>query len=353
MNRSIVLIVLVICGVLGALAQSKKIIVTGMTPEAVQELQTAVPQAKFVAVGPTERIRDPRAVQAEVQKRLLAEVVDADAILGTINPELVRNGKKLRWFQSYSAGVETYLHLSATDLRDSPITVTNCKIIQGPNIADHAFSMLLAMARDLPKIIRNMPKEQWTRGQHENVIELGGKTAVVIGMGGIGNQIAIRAHAFGMDVIGVDPKDISFAPHIKKVVPPDQLDRVLPLADVVFVSAPHTAQTDGMLGPRQFDLMKRGAYFIAVSRGRLYNSEALVKALDSKHLAGAGLDVTNPEPLPPGHALWKFENVIITPHIAGASDRVQGRRMELLKENSRRFVAGEPMLNVVDKQKGY
>ena len=154
-------------------------------------------------------------------------------------------------------------------------------------------------------------------------------------------------------MIGVDPKDIPYGTHIKKVVPPDQLDRVLPQADVVFISAPHTPQTDGMSGPRQFELMKKRAYFIAVSRGRLYNTEALVKALDSKHLAGAGLDVTNPEPLPPGHALWKFENVIITPHIAGTSDRVQGRRLELLKENIRRFVADEPLINVVDKQKGY
>jgi len=107
------------------------------------------------------------------------------------------------------------------------------------------------------------------------------------------------------------------------------------------------------MGPKQFDLMKQNSYFIAVSRGKLYDSNALVKALDSRKLAGAGLDVTNPEPLPKGHALWKFENVIITPHIAGQSDSVQGRRMELIKENISRFVKGEPMLNVVDKQKGY
>jgi phosphoglycerate dehydrogenase-like enzyme len=108
-----------------------------------------------------------------------------------------------------------------------------------------------------------------------------------------------------------------------------------------------------MMGRRQFELMKKGSYFIAVSRGKLYSTEALVKALDSKHLAGAGLDVTDPEPLPKGHALWKFDNVLITPHIAGGSDRVQERRMALLKENLRRFAAGEPLLHVVDKQKGY
>ncbi len=107
------------------------------------------------------------------------------------------------------------------------------------------------------------------------------------------------------------------------------------------------------MGPRQFELLKNGAYFIAVSRGKLYNTDALVKALDSKRLAGAGLDVTNPEPLPKGHPLWKFENVIVTPHIAGQSDNVEARRLALLKENVARFVKGQPLLNVVDKQKGY
>jgi hypothetical protein len=148
------------------------------------------------------------------------------------------------------------------------------------------------------------------------LLELRGKTAVIIGVGGIGSQIAQRAHGFGMTVIGVDPKDIPLNPDISRVVSPDRVDTVLPLADVVFISAPHTPQSEGMIGPKQFELMKKGAYFIAVSRGKLYNTDALVKALDERRLAGAGLDVTNPEPLPKGHALWKFENVIITPHIA-------------------------------------
>ena len=108
-----------------------------------------------------------------------------------------------------------------------------------------------------------------------------------------------------------------------------------------------------MMGARQFELLKNGAYFIAVSRGKLYDTGALVKALDSRRLAGAGLDVTDPEPLPKGHPLWKFDNVIITPHIAGGSDRVQERRMDLLRENLRRFAADEPLLNVVDKEAGY
>jgi phosphoglycerate dehydrogenase-like enzyme len=156
-----------------------------------------------------------------------------------------------------------------------------------------------------------------------------------------------------MKVIGVDPEDIPYSPFWQKVVKPDTLDEVLPQADVVFISAPHTEKSHKMMGPRQFELLKKGAYFIAVSRGGIYDLDALVKALDSKRVAGAGVDVTDPEPLPKGHSLWKFENAIITPHIAGRSDLDRDRMLGTVKENIRRFGEGQPLINVVDKQKGY
>jgi phosphoglycerate dehydrogenase-like enzyme len=222
----------------------------------------------------------------------------------------------------------------------------------GPNIADHAMALLLSLTRGLHQAIPARAAEEWRRDRYRPV-ELHGKTAVVVGVGGIGAQIAQRAHAFGMTVIGVDPKDMPMNPYVSRMVLPDAIDDVLPQADVVFVAAPLTPESEGMLGPRQFELMKNGGYFIAVSRGKLYNTDALVKALDSRKLAGAGLDVTNPEPLPKGHPLWKFENVVITPHTAGQSDNMPARRMALIKENIARFAAGRPLLNVVDKQKGY
>lgn len=329
------LLVVLVCGAALAAAQTKKVLVTGMPPAAVEELKKAAPGGvEIVGVNAAE---------------LKNQAPDADAILGAINNDLLRASRKLKWVQTYSAGVEHYV---TPELKASNVTLTNAKIIQGPNIADHAFAMLLALTRELHRVIPNRTKEEWMRGQFQP-IELRGKTAVIIGAGGIGMQIAQRAKAFDMRVIGVDPKDISYTPLVDKFVPPDRLDTVLPEADVVFVSAPHTPQSEKMMGARQFDLVKKGAYFIAVSRGKLYDTDALVRALDSRRLAGAGLDVTNPEPLPKGHALWKFENVIVTPHIAGQSDLVQGRRMNLLKENIRRFAAGEPLLNVVDKSKGY
>jgi D-2-hydroxyacid dehydrogenase (NADP+) len=315
-------------------AQQKKIIVTGMGVAWIPEMKAAAPDVTFVAPRPDE---------------MLSQAADADAILGVISPELFHAAKRLKWVHIYSAGVEPY---RIPEFINSNVTLTNGKIIQGPEIADHAFSLLLALTRNIYRAIPNMKKEEFRKGDY-HPIELRGKTAVIIGVGGIGTQIAQRAHAFGMTVIGVDPKDIPLNENVSRMVVPDRLDSVLPLADVVFISAPHTPQSEGMVGPKQFELMKKGAYFIAVSRGKLYNTEALVKALDERRLAGAGLDVTNPEPLPKGHALWKFENVIITPHIATLSDGVAARYHELVLDNVVRFAKGEPLRNVVDKIKGY
>lgn len=319
-------------------AQTKKIVVLGADPGALKEFQSASPKAHVVA-----------ATDANVNK----ELADADAFIGSITPEQVRAGKNLKWVAVMSAGVERVLHLSGgNDLRDSNIILTNNQIVQGPEIADHALAMLLTLSRGINKFLDNKQKEIWQARPYEG-IELNGRTALVIGCGGIGSQIAVRASAFGMNVLGVDPEDIPFNPYFKKIVKPDQLDEVIPQADVVFISAPHTAMSHKMVGPKQFELMKQNSYFIAVSRGGIYDMGGLVKALDSKRLAGAGVDVTDPEPLPQGHPLWKFNNAIITPHIAGRSDKDRARMVGTITENIKRFVDGRPLINVVDKQKGY
>lgn len=335
--RRLVLL-LVVCTVAFS-AQTRKILLDSNDPILLKELQSASPEARIVPV---------------TDKSVMQEIGDADAFIGDIRPEEVRAGKKLQWVQVMSAGVEGVLHLSGgNDLRDSKIILTNNQIVQGPEIADHAMSLLLMLSRHLYTFYEHKRHELWQSPRPYPGIELNGRTAVIIGVGGIGTQIAFRAWAHGMSVIGVDPEDIPYMPVIKKIVKPDQLDEVLPEADVVFVSAPHTPLSHKMMGARQFELMKKDSYFIAVSRGKVYDMNSLVKALERKHLAGAGVDVTDPEPLPKGHPLWKFENVIITPHIAGRSDKDRGRMVGTIKENIRRFVEGQPLLNVVDKQKGY
>jgi phosphoglycerate dehydrogenase-like enzyme len=336
--KKIVLSLCILCGALSA--QTKKIVVLEGGPGGglIKELGTLPPQARIVPVN---------------RQNAMQEIADADAFIGNITPELVRAGRNLKWVQVNSAGVENVLHRSGSnDLRDSNIILTNNQIVQGPEIADHAMAMLLYLTRALHVYGRLKQEETW-RGGNFPGIELAGRTGVVIGVGGIGQQIAMRAWAHGMNIIGVDPEDIPYSPFLKRVVKPDQLDQVLPEADVVFISAPHTPMSHKMVGPAQFSLLKKGAYFIAVSRGGLYDLDALVKALDEKRLAGAGVDVTDPEPLPKGHALWKFDNVMITPHIAGRSDKDRARMVGTIRDNIIRFVEGKPLINVVDKQKGY
>ena len=206
-------------------AQTKKILLAGGDQDLVQELQRVSMKAHIVPV---------------TDSNVLQEIGDADAFIGRITPAEVRAGKGLKWVQVMSAGVEDVLFMSGgTDLRDSNIVLTNNKIVQGPEIADHAMAMLLALSRELRRYIAADQQENWD-GSRFGGIELNGKTAVVIGLGGIGMQIATRAWAFGMTVIAVDPEDKPFSPFVKRVVKPDQLDEVIPLADVVFISAPHT-----------------------------------------------------------------------------------------------------------------
>ena len=319
-------------------AETKKILVMNMADDVVADWAKAAPNVELVQV---------------TSDSVMDHIVEAHGFIGNIKPEQVRAGAKLEWVQTLSAGVEQVLHLSGgNDLRNSSIVLTNNQIVQGPEIADHAMAMLLAFTRDLPSFIADRQRGEWKR-RIDKLIELRGKTAVLIGVGGIGMQIAQRAWAFGMKVVGVDPEDIPFSPFLSTVVKPDRLDDVLPRGDVIFMAAPHTPESHKMIGPSQFERMKQGAYFIAVSRGGTYDLDSLVKALDSRKIAAAGVDVTDPEPLPKGHPLWQFDNVIVTPHIAGRSDEDRARMLGMARENIQRFSKGKPLLNVVDKHKGY
>jgi phosphoglycerate dehydrogenase-like enzyme len=350
MKRLIVLLVITAALVC---AQQKKVVAVGLSQAQVEELDKVSPNVRVVAgvppaasgatAGPADAPDRAR------QEALLKAVADADAFIGGPAREVIQAGKNLKWVQILSAGVEPYRY---PELLDGKIVVTNGRIVASPGIADHAFAMLLGLTRKMTHFIANRPSHQWTGGNY-GLLELEGKTALIIGVGSIGSNVAKRAKGFGMRVIGVDPKELPPNPSVDVLVYPDRLDQMIPQADVVFVCAPHTPESEKMFGSKQFELMKRGSYFIAVSRGKLYDMGGLVKALDSKHLAGAGVDVTDPEPLPANHPLWNFENVIITPHIATQTDHQIRRRMELLRENITRFGKGEQLRNIVEMRRGY
>jgi phosphoglycerate dehydrogenase-like enzyme len=281
------------------------------------------------------------------------KIIGCDAAVGVwhrLSESLLPGIDNLRWIQSASAGVEGFLRFA--EIANSDVVLTNAKIIQGPEIADHAMALLLNLTRDIKGFNERMGSE-WKRESRLPMIELRGKTMLVIGLGGIGTQVTERAAAFGMRVLAIDPKDIPYTRNVEYVGKPDELDALIPQADVVVSCVPRTPDSEGMLGPRQFELMKNGVYVINVSRGAIVDTDALLAALRSGRVAGAGLDVTHPEPLPLDHPLWKMPNVTITPHVAGQSDGVGPRRIELFRDNIERFMQGLPLRNVVDKGKGY
>ena len=349
-----ILVVAAVCACLLPAQTRKKVVITGLSDADIAELRRSVPNLDIVnasggKVAQVTRITADAPTDGPARKALLDAMAGADAYVGNPSREVIQAGRKLQWVQVAQAGVELYLY---PEIMNSDIVVTNYRGVAGPGIADHALGMLLALTRKLNYFIATRTEENWRRVPY-NLLELEGKMAVVIGMGGIGSQVARRASACGMSVIGVDPKDLPPSPFVQKLVYPDRLDTVLPSADVIFVCAPDTPESAGMIGKRQFGLMKPKVFFIAVSRGRLYDIDALVEGLRSGRVAGAGVDVTVPEPLPPGHPLWKFDNVIVTPHVATQADGEFARQMELLKDNLARFARGERLRNVVDKRRGY
>ena len=176
---------------------------------------------------------------------------------------------------------------------------------------------------------------------------------LVVGLGGIGSEVAQRAHAFGMTVLATRRSKAPTPPYVERQETADNLDALLPLADVVVLCVPLTPETKGLIDKRTLQLMKPGSYLVNIARGQVIDTDAMLSALQLGHLAGACLDVTEPEPLPPGHPLWELPNVIITPHVASWSTLTRDRQLQLLLSNIQRFGAGQPLLNVVDKSAGY
>jgi phosphoglycerate dehydrogenase-like enzyme/glyoxylase-like metal-dependent hydrolase (beta-lactamase superfamily II) len=328
----------------------KRIVVPqSVMPSGFADLKRIAPDVLFVPVKNA----------AEAAK----EAADADAVLGFCTAEIVKAGTRLRWIQVGHAGVEKDI---SPELKGGKIVLTNMARLHGPNVADQAMALLLALTRGLvrgmhpghlspEKSERIDLNKQWQSLKSEvKATELHGKTILVVGLGGVGTQIARRANAFGMRVMAIDPNEAIERPSfVFSIDRPAKLMERLPQADVVVLACPLTEQTRGMIGESQFKVMKPTAYFINIARGGIVKTADLVAALKAKQIAGAGLDVTDPEPLPNDHPLWNLPNVVISPHIGGQSPGARDRQWRLFRENVRRFVAGEPLLCVVDKGKGY
>lgn len=280
-----------------------------------------------------------------------AEAHGADARF--VSAEFFAKANKLVWVQAMSAGVEHLTSNAAVASREN-LVLTNMRAVHGPAIADHAMAMLLSLTRQLPHYLDAQKRGQWSdRDTPSRPIALAGRTMLVVGLGGIGTEVAQRAHGFGMTVIATRRSATPAPDYVKKVGTPADLLAMLPEADVVAICLPLTDETRGLFNAEAFKAMKPGSHLINVGRGRIVETPALVEALKAGTLAGACLDVTDPEPLPAGHPLWSMPNVVITPHMSADSDLTDSRRNALLIENIRRFGAGEPLLNCVDVKTGY
>jgi phosphoglycerate dehydrogenase-like enzyme len=304
-------------------------------------------------------------VQADSEADAVREIADADALFGYLTPALLRAARQLRWAQAPTASMEKYLYL---ELVASPVVVTNMRGIFSDVIADHVFGFVLCFAKNFHIYLRQQLRGEWhmlgrdpgelpgyagpgeVHPSDRAALTLADCTLGVVGLGGIGSEVARRGLAFGMRVLGVDPVAAEAPPGVA-LLRPDRLDEALGQSDFVVIAAPHTPETYKLFNRERLRKMKRTAYLINVGRGVIVDLADLAAALQAGEIAGAGLDVFEVEPLPAGHPLWRMENVIITPHCAAASPRVPERHLETLLDNVRRFVAGEPLRNVVDKRR--
>ncbi|HLF93823.1 MAG TPA: D-2-hydroxyacid dehydrogenase, partial [Planctomycetota bacterium] len=310
--------------------------------------------APDVAAGIRQLAPNVEIVTATSKAEALKLAPQVHGTIGSfVSAEFLREAKDLRWVQQFSAGVEQITFIPELQGNDK-VVLTNMKRMYGPPIADHVMAMLLSLVRSLPHYQDLMKKGAWGKGADAPFQgELQGKTMLVVGLGGNGAETAKRARAFGMTVVATDPREMAVPIYVSRLEKPDKLAALLPSADVVVLAAPLTPETTGLFGSAQFSLMKKGSFFINIARGKEVDHEAMVQAIRSGTLQGVGLDVTEPEPLPAHHALWKLPNVIVTPHVSGQSPGTNGRTKALFLENMRRFAAGEPLVNVVDKKSGY
>jgi len=316
-----------------------KVLVWNLQPALLPRLQAAAPGVELLlAKDMAEAVR-------------LAPA--ADAALGFCSAELLAAGPGIRWIQSYSAGVERCVALPAVRERD--ILLTNMQRIAGPVMAEHVMAMMLAWARGLHFYIPERMAGRWTREMPPpgRMLTLEGKTVLVVGLGGIGVEVARRAHALGMRVIATRASGRAGPEFVNYVGLPDELLKLAGQADFVVNTVPLTPATTGMFDAKFFAAVKHGAFFVNVGRGGSVVQDELVAALRRGQLGGAGLDVTDPEPLPADSPLWSMQNVILTPHVSANSDVGDEARFAIGIENLRRYVAGEKMLSVVDVAKGY
>ena len=319
----------------------KILIIPGLTLQEVTEtdlarIRSAAGDADIVVSDHREAIR---------------HIADADVVLGFVTREMFLAAHSLRWVQSISSGVDSFMY---DEFRDSEVVLTSEKGLVGEHLADHGFGLLLMLTRQLATACKHGP-DAWNHRSEmrRQEIELTGAVMGIFGFGGTGRAMARRAAAFGMTVNALDRDPVPTSPEVATVWGPDRFEALLATSDVVSVCCPLTPETDGRFDAAAFARMRSTAYLVNVTRGEVMVEDDLVAALESGAIAGAALDVAPREPLPADSRLWTLPNVAMTPHTAGASQFRAGRNLDRFVSNLARFRAGEPLEGVIDKALGY
>ena len=298
---------------------------------------------------------DHQFLQLQNYDRVPDEIADTDVFIGwSLRAEQFAKAKKLRWIHSPAAAVHQLMY---PELIQSNVVLTNSTGIHGPVVAEHAMTVLLALAKCLPQAMQYQAKHEWSQDQlwhsQPRPREVADATVAVIGMGGIGREFTTRAKAMGMKVLAVRENRSKGPEGADAVFGPEQIDEVLPQSDYVLLCTPVTPATTDIMNAARLSKMKPDAYLINVARGPLIDEAALLDTLQHRRIAGAALDVFNEEPLPANSPFWALDNVLITPHTAAVTDRLWERHYQLIAENMKRFLAGKELLNAVDKSRGY
>ena len=288
--------------------------------------------------------------QPQGKEELDALLAEAEVIYGLFLPhDVVARAPRLKWVQTISAGVD---RLASTDIWKTPVILTGVSGIHATPIGEFVLAFMLMFAKRAPLFVRSQLNHEWARFIPA---ELRGKTVGIVGLGNIGREIARLSRAFGMKVIATrrSAGSTSRARNVDKLLPMSRLKQLLSESDYVVIATPLTPETTGLIGTEELKAMKPSAYIINISRGGIIDEDALIQALDEKRIAGAGLDVTAIEPLPPDSRLWDYDNVIISPHVSGSMEDYMQKATDLFCENLHRYVNGRKLINVVDKKRGY
>jgi phosphoglycerate dehydrogenase-like enzyme len=288
---------------------------------------------------------------------LSAYLADAEILCSYTIPVNWRAlASRLRWLQFPGAGVDSLAPTGLLDV-DSGVIVTTAAGIHATSISEYVFGSLLIFNWNWPQMVRLQDRHIWARSAswyHLGGRELMGQTLGIVGLGNIGRRIAQLGRAFGMPVLGVRRSAQGYQdPDVDQCFPPEQLHQLLRLSDYVVLSVPLTRETERLIGEAELQMMRRNAYLLNIARGRVIDEQALVRALREGWIAGAGLDVTEEEPLPPESPLYSMPNVVLTPHISGNSVHYDTRLAALFADNLRRYRTGQPLQNRYDPSRGY